>query len=131
MRHRILHRQGQSPAVRHEHHQGLSGGEPVHRRPRPALCLIGVAAGNLFRGTYRIRPGRGALYGISLRGKYDQCGEDRRCGGDQRRPPEPLLQERDRIYGDGVAHTVPDEKGSGIAFRPPEQGIRGGRKSRI
>ena len=67
----------------------------------------------------------------SLRGKYDQCGEDRRCGGDQRRPPEPLLQERDRIYGDGVAHTVPDEKGSGIAFGPPKQGVRSGRKSRI
>ena len=68
-------------------------------------------------------PGRGALYGISLRGKCDQCGEDRRCGGDQRRPPEPLFQERNGIYGDGVAHTVPDEKGSGIAFGPPEQGV--------
>ena len=68
------------------------------------------------------------LHGISLRGKYDQCGEDRGCGGNQRRPPEPLFQERDGIYGDGVAHTVPDEKGSGIAFGPPEQGVRSGRK---
>ena len=66
-----------------------------------------------------------------LRGKCDQCGEDCRCGGDQRRPPEPLFQERDGIYGDGVAHAVPDEKGSGIAFGPPEQGVRSGRKSRI
>ena len=32
---------------------------------------------------------------------------------------------------EGVAHTVPDEKGSGIAFGPPEQGVRSGRKSRI
>ena len=33
----------------------LSCGEPVYRCPRPALCFIRVAAGNLFRGTYRLR----------------------------------------------------------------------------